>query len=116
MNMRYETQEGLLCEYCGHPPGKHSCEEPLERAPKMVPRDNNDEQGKGDSADMKQTNPAQTAQSVLMTTVLLEKNLARLVKSSPTSLTQARLVSMMRWKFRKTLAHTHKKKKPLQSV
>lgn len=55
MNMRYETQEGLLCEYCGHPPGKHSCEEPLERAPKMVPRDNNDERGKGDSADMKQT-------------------------------------------------------------
>lgn len=113
MNMRYETQEGLLCEYCGHPPAKHSCEEPLERAPKMVPRDNNDERGKGDSADMKQTNPAQT---VLMTTVLLEKNLARVVKSSPTSLTQARLVSMMRWKFRKTLAHTHKKKKPLQSV
>jgi len=50
----YEAQEGLLCEYCGHPPAKHFCEEPLEQAPRMVPRDNNDEQGKGDSADMKQ--------------------------------------------------------------
>ena len=51
----YEAQEGLLCEYCGHPPAKHSCEESSEQAPKMVPRDNNDERGKGDSADMKQT-------------------------------------------------------------
>lgn len=51
----YEAQEGLLCEYCGHPLAKHSCEEPLEQAPKMVPQDNNDERGKGDSADMKQT-------------------------------------------------------------
>ena len=49
----YEAQEGLLCEYCGHPPAKHFCE-PSEQAPKMVPRDNNDERGKGDSADMKQ--------------------------------------------------------------
>lgn len=47
----YEALEGLLCEYCGHPPAKHSCEEPSEQAQKVVHQDNNDEQGKDDSVE-----------------------------------------------------------------